>query len=145
MNISKVNYSGASQENHRVPERELGKNAFFQILAAQLQFQDPLSGGDNTQYIAQLAQFSSLEQMQNLNSSIQAMMQFQHAQYGSQLIGKNVKLIHGDEIIEGIVDRVRLTNGEISILIGDQAYQLNQILEIENGKISEEEGNPQEV
>ena len=43
------------------------------------------------------------------------------------------------------MDRVRLTNGEISILIGDQAYQLNQILEIENGKISEEEGNPQEV
>src|SRR5690554_5444381 len=145
MNISKVQYSNTTQENQRVPQKELGKNAFFQVLAAQLQFQDPLSGGDNTEYIAQLAQFSSLEQMQNLNNSIQVLMQFQYAQYGSQLIGKNVKLVEGNEFVEGVVDKVRFMDGEINIIIGDESYQINQIVEIKNADGNEEQESTQEV
>jgi flagellar basal-body rod modification protein FlgD len=46
------------------------KNAFMQLLVSQMKNQDPLSPQDNTQFIAQLAQFSSLEQMQQLNDNI---------------------------------------------------------------------------
>lgn len=46
---------------------ELGKEAFLQLLVTQMQYQDPLDPQDNAEYIAQLAQFSALEQMTNLN------------------------------------------------------------------------------
>jgi flagellar basal-body rod modification protein FlgD len=48
----------------------LDKNAFLKILVAELSNQDPTQQKDSTAYIAQLAQFSSLEQMTNLNSSV---------------------------------------------------------------------------
>lgn len=55
---------------------ELGKDAFLQILVAQLANQDPLSPTSDTEFIAQMAQFSSLEQMQNMNASMQAQMTY---------------------------------------------------------------------
>jgi len=51
----------------------LGKDAFMQMLIAQLQNQDPLNPMDGTQFVAQLAQFSSLEQLQNLNDVMGAL------------------------------------------------------------------------
>lgn len=48
----------------------LDKNAFLQLLAKQMQYQDPLSPQDNTAYVAQLAQYSTLEQMTNMNESM---------------------------------------------------------------------------
>jgi flagellar basal-body rod modification protein FlgD len=48
----------------------LDKNAFLKILIAELSNQDPTAQKDSTAYVAQLAQFSSLEQMTNLNSSV---------------------------------------------------------------------------
>jgi flagellar basal-body rod modification protein FlgD len=49
---------------------ELGKNDFLQLLITQVQHQDPLDPQSDTDFIAQMAQFSALEQMQNLNNAI---------------------------------------------------------------------------
>jgi len=53
----------------------LGKDEFMKLLLAQMQHQDPLSPADNTEFIAQLAQFSSLEQMTNLNENLGTMIE----------------------------------------------------------------------
>ncbi|MCL1996888.1 MAG: hypothetical protein FWG63_11825 [Defluviitaleaceae bacterium] len=58
------------EENQRsVGDNELDRDAFMRLLVTQLQFQDPLNPMDDTQFIAQLAQFSSLEQMQQMNNN----------------------------------------------------------------------------
>lgn len=68
---------------------ELDKNAFLKILSAELSNQDPSNPQDSTQYISQLAQFSGLEQMSNLNSTMTGYA-------ANSLIGKGVVLTVND-------------------------------------------------
>lgn len=53
---------------------ELGKNVFLQLLVTQLKNQDPLQPQDNTAFLAQLAQFSSLEQLQQINTNTSSLV-----------------------------------------------------------------------
>lgn len=73
------------------PGNDMDKNAFLRILTAELANQDPSNPQDSTQYVAQMAQFSSLEQMSNLNST----MSFMGA---SSIVGKYVGLNVADDM-----------------------------------------------
>ena len=59
--------SGTTTSNNAY--NALGKDEFLQLLVTQMQYQDPLNPTSDTEFIAQMAQFSSLEQMQNLNNN----------------------------------------------------------------------------
>lgn len=75
------------------PQQELGKDAFMQLLISQMAYQDPLAPMENTEFISQLAQFSALEQQQNIAAGIQLLALSQTASTNSQmvnLIGKRV-------------------------------------------------------
>ena len=77
---------GATKENP--------KETFMKLLVAQLEHQNPLSPMDNTQFTQQLAQFTSLEQLQSMNANLSALMQAQTTTNGLQaatLIGKQVQ------------------------------------------------------
>lgn len=63
----------ASQKTETKKNDDLGKDAFLQLLVTQLQNQDPLNPQDNSSYIAELAQFSSLEQMTNVVKNLEDM------------------------------------------------------------------------
>jgi len=130
MNVNNVTASAASRQSTRTPKNQLDKDAFVTLLAAQLQYQDPLSGADNTQYIAQMAQFSSLEQMQNLNSSMSDLIYFQYLQFGSQLVGKNVVLNVNGQRIEGVAQKVTFQNGDINVVVNNVPYSLYHLEEI---------------
>lgn len=143
MNVTNVVSSSAmAQETNRTPVTQLDKDAFLQILAAQLKYQDPLSGGDNTQYVTQLAQFSTLEQMQNLNTSLSEMLYLQYMQYGSQLVGKSVTLNDGQQEIQGVVEKLSMRNGDVNIIVNGISYKLYQLEEI---NITEETSATEEV
>ena len=69
--MSSVTSVGSSNSIDVVQNNTLGKDEFFQMLIAQLKYQDPLNPMDGTDFTAQLAQFSSLEQLSNMNSSLE--------------------------------------------------------------------------
>ncbi|MBM7869412.1 flagellar basal-body rod modification protein FlgD [Clostridium pascui] len=113
---------------------ELDKNAFLQILAAELTNQDPLSGGkDGTEYVAQMAQFANLEQMTNMNTS----MNFSGA---SSLIGKTVMIdsindkgkYHVGTVTgvsrDGSVVRVNVNVGKIKLENGTEIDDIRQFM-----------------
>ena len=76
-----------------VPSKEMDRDAFLNLLITQLQNQDPLNPTDSTEFTAQLAQFSSLEQLGNVNDNLIQLQNFQASINNSQavsLIGKEI-------------------------------------------------------
>lgn len=74
---------------------ELDKNAFLELMVAQLNNQDPLNPQENGEFIAQLAQFSSVEGIENLNSTVEVMsssLQSSQALQASALVGRTVQV-----------------------------------------------------
>lgn len=132
--------------------RELGKNEFMKILAAELQNQDPTNPMDNKDFIAQLAQFSSLEQMNQMAESFTGLdkklgyyLQMQSDISGSllimqsaALIGKNaVAIIDGTEI-EGEITAIRMDKDLPLVVIGENLVPVSSIIDIrQNSKTGE--------
>lgn len=103
----------------------LDKDAFLQLLVTQMQYQDPLEPTDNTEYISQLATFSSLEEMQNMSQS----MDMQRA---SGLVGQYVYLETTDstgntKMVEGTVDYVSYSGNKTYLAIDGVLYNLDDL------------------
>jgi len=113
---------------------ELDKNAFLQLLVTQLANQDPLNPTDDREFIAQLAQFSMLEQMENMNN---VTMQSQ----GINLMGKTVtaKLVTEDknEFVTGVVNSVILKGSNTYLDIEGSIVNMTNIKEIYEGGIKD--------
>lgn len=73
MSIDAASQTGSSSSNLVIgtTKAELGKEDFLTLLTTQLQYQDPLNPQDSSEFVAQLAQFSSLEQLININEGVE--------------------------------------------------------------------------
>ncbi len=106
--------------------QQLGKNDFMQLLLAEMQNQDPLEPKSNSESIAQMAQFSSLEQSSNLNSAFQSFMKMQSMNSlasSAHVIGKYATIQNGSEEVSGKVVSTSMNEGEVIVK-----------LEVEEGK-----------
>lgn len=109
----------------------LDKEAFLQLLVAQMQYQDPLEPMDNTEYISQLATFSQLEATQNLADTVSQGM-------ANSLVGKYVFLDVTDKLgnvstIAGKVDYVMYEGGEVYVAVNDGLYSLADLNTVADG------------
>ncbi len=103
----------------------MDKDAFLQLLVAQMKYQDPLEPTSNTEYISQYAQFSQVEQMQNMSAS----MDLQRA---SELVGKEVYIkttsSSGEtQYVRGKVDYVVYENGKAFLSINESLYSIEDL------------------
>ena len=106
-------------------KNELDKDAFLSLLVTQMQYQDPLSPMDNTEYLAQLAQYSSLEQMTNVASKLGDVYSLVENIDSSVLVGQLSSMIgkdiqwtssDGKTFYEGTVSGVSVTDGQTSVI-----------------------------
>lgn len=103
----------------------LGKDAFLQLLVTQMQYQDPLNPSSDTEFIAQMAQFSSLEQMQSLNDSFSKFKAY-------DLVGKDVSGSINGVKVEGVVDEIRIQTDGIYAVVGNSLLEVDNIKGINN-------------
>lgn len=120
----------------QVANNELGRDAFLQLLVLELQNQDPLEPVDNSDMIAQLAQFSSLEGIENLNGNIELLagnvdqLNFISAQ---GLIGKFVEGVNDKgEVTTGTVDSVYLDGSIVVLNVEGEIMSMSNVLSISN-------------
>ncbi len=117
------------------PGGALGKNEFLQMLVTQMQNQDPMNPMDNAQMTAQLAQFSALEQMENLNSQFEGFQQSSTAAMSLMNSGKPVvmELIDGSTV-EGILEKVQWMGGETQFVVDGAIYSSGNVTSLQTGE-----------
>ncbi len=128
--------------------QDLDRDAFMQLLVSQMQNQDPINPQSNEDFIAQLAQFSSLEQMENLNTSMDQMAAVEESNAlinqlsaASSLIGQNVDYYHPEtgELTTGDVESVRIQDAVAFLNIDGESVPLSYLTEI-NGPSMGDDG-----
>lgn len=133
--------SGISSENRTKPtgnsidavfadpsDQDVSVDDFLNLMVAQLRNQDFMNPVDDTQYMAQLAQFTTLQQMQEMAYNSKTAL-------FTSLIGKNVVAakinVNGDlKKTEGPVNKVSFVDNEFLLYIGDEAFSMDQIMQV---------------
>ncbi|MBF2052507.1 MAG: hypothetical protein IGS03_03470 [Candidatus Sericytochromatia bacterium] len=124
------------QDKSQAPSQELGKQDFLNLLMTQLRNQDPLNVQEDREFIAQLAQFSSLEQTTNMGVAMENLLGFQQLTQGAALIGKEVEAIlpgEGDQegsTFTGIVEETSLDDGEIKLVVNGEKISFKDITSV---------------
>ncbi len=103
------------------PQQTLGQNDFLKLLVTQMTSQDPLNPESGTDFVAQLAQFSSLQTSQAMQGDLASLQ-------ANGLIGRTVSVTTATGVpISGVVSAVLMQSGTPSVIVNGQSYALSQI------------------
>lgn len=127
--IEEQSKSSASTRN----TGELGKDDFLKLLITQVQNQDPMNPSSDTDFIAQMAQFSALEQMQNLNRSFSYTAGF--SMMGKYVSGEITDESGDVKYVNGKVESVRIMNGQVYAVVGDDDVPIDKITYVSDDSI----------
>ena len=112
-----------------VKKQSLEQADFLKMLTLQLQNQDPMNPQSNTDFAAQMAQFTALEQSREMSTSMSQMLLRQDVQNAAMLLGTNVLL---DDGRSGVVDRIVISkDGSPRIMVGNRDYALAQVMDFQ--------------
>ncbi|MCD6155696.1 MAG: hypothetical protein J7J32_01435 [Candidatus Atribacteria bacterium] len=121
--VENAYYAGSEQGQEVQDKRELTHHDFLQLLVCELRYQNPLDPMQGSEFGAQLAQYSTLEEIQNTNTSLRQLLFLE----GATLIGKRVLLVGGEE---GVVESVSLGEDALTLSVGGSEYPLSEIREV---------------
>jgi flagellar basal-body rod modification protein FlgD len=120
-----------SSDASRIPAKTLTQDDFIKLLITQMTSQDPLNPQSNTDFAAQMAQFTALEQSRTISSTLSNMQGEQQALQANGMIGRTVMLDTGHQTsVSGTVDGVQMDSGTARIVVNGVAYDLSQVLAI---------------
>lgn len=113
----------------------LGQEDFLKLLAVQFQSQDPMKPMEDTAFIAQMAQFTALDQSKSLLTEMKQLGASQDIVTANSYIGRHVTLDAGDDaLVSGEVTGLELTDGQPRLIVGDRTYSLSAVLLVEPAK-----------
>lgn len=108
---------------------ELGKDEFLNLLVTQLRYQDPLNPVEDKEFIAQMAQFSALEQMQNLNASFSATKAF--GMIGKYITASMVnESTFTTETVVGMVDSVKMEGSKTFLVVEGKDVPVEKVIKV---------------
>lgn len=142
--------NGVSQNSQNTAtdavKKILGKDDFLKLLITQLKYQDPMEPTDNKEFIAQMAQFSSLEQMSNMSSGFEKMAAMQEAGFRELSIGQAVNMIgrtvsavltsenENGEVsttnVTGMVTGMKIVDGNPNVVVNGKDIPISYIEEV---------------
>lgn len=112
-------------------EKSMGKEDFLKLFTNQLKFQDPLKPMESTEFTAQLAQFSSLEQLFNISNSFEQMLSSQGSMNNGMAVGFIGKTVVAQDGVSGKVIGVEFNNNIAQVVLeSGQKYTIAQISKI---------------
>lgn len=121
--------SASAQEAKK--QSQLSVDDFLKIMAAEIQNQNPTGGseggGSKTDYLTQLAQFTTLEQISEITEGMNQLNMLSQ----TALIGKTVKIYGEDTDLSGVVDRVKFYNSQTYIQVDGNDYPIGLLMEVE--------------
>ena len=133
----------------RNPSTQNDSNMFLTLMLKQLENQDPTEPTDNTQWLSQLAQYSSLEQMTLMNEGLSKCMNWMSTMYNDMstnseitqtlsLIGKDVTIKdpeNPEKTISGTVSEASFEDGTGKVKVGDKYYSIANIVTVKDKTI----------
>ncbi|MDR2601850.1 MAG: flagellar hook assembly protein FlgD [Spirochaetaceae bacterium] len=114
--------------------QNLGKDDFLKLLVTQLSYQDPMAPMEDKQFISQMAQFSSLEQMTNMAGDFNRLANMFTGSEANSALGKSVEIIEGDRYLTGrvsAVERLGVSEGnDPRIMVDGGYYRWSQVTKV---------------
>jgi flagellar basal-body rod modification protein FlgD len=128
----------------RTTKNQLGMDDFFKLLTTQLVSQDPLEPMQDTEFISQMANFSSLAQMESMATNMKTLREQQEGFAVQNLIGKYIRADNDGVALQGYVTKVERVDGQMVPYIGDVRVPYLQITEITDFAPAPSGGNTSE-
>jgi flagellar basal-body rod modification protein FlgD len=112
----------------RAHKTTLGQDDFLKLLVTKMSSQDPMNPQADTEFIAQMAQFSSLEQAKSMTADMATLKAQQEVLTANGLIGRNVSVTNGDKLLaQGMVTSVAMNDGSPEVVIDGNKYSLESV------------------
>jgi flagellar basal-body rod modification protein FlgD len=134
-NVGNIINHTSSKSTTKDASKTLGKDDFMKILITQLQHQDPSKPLEDKEFIAQMAQFTSLEQLSNMNTELKALRQtmgLSPAFIGKQISWSKTDSVGNTVVKTGIVDALKYKAGIQYASVGAEEVSLDQIVKVTN-------------
>lgn len=119
-------------KKREAPKNNLGKDDFLKLLITELRHQDPTNAMQDKEFIAQMAQFSALEQTQNMAKQLSDNLAFSQLTQSAMLVGTHVEVqdVGTGSIVKGPVDWVQMVEGKAYVKVNTKLYPINSILRV---------------
>jgi flagellar basal-body rod modification protein FlgD len=108
---------------------ELGKDAFMKLLITQLRYQDPTRPMEDREFIAQMAQFSTLEQMTNMNKEVAGLVKSTRSAEAFSFLGRQIESMNPatGRRVSGTVTSIQYDGDEQMLMVGNEAVRLGDV------------------